>query len=229
MPRTVKLALPSVFAIVASLALATGAGAKAKLTADYRFEGNLKSTGGDAHALTAIGGCLFTEFIVNGSPDGVCRWFSGDGLRLRRAAKVLGAKGKTYTFVMLLSLEEVTGYRKLVDFDKRQGDEGWYVYDHSLYPYDLEKFEHDEQLVQPNTYLQIALTRNEDGLVRGYVGDEKIGEAKDKRKDIALGPDKVLHFLIDDNETNTEQTGGSIARLRIWDDALSAKKIKRLG
>ena len=102
--------------------------------------------------------------------------------------------------------------------------------ENSLYPYDLPKFDDDEQVIEDDSHEQIALTRSEDGVVRGYVGDKKIGEAKDKHKDIALGDDKILHFLMDDAAgAPNEESATSIARLRIWDDALSAKKIKGLG
>ena len=228
MPRNVTLALVCALSVTASLAFVAGAGAKVKLSADYRFEDDLKSSTGSAPNLHEVGaGGLFGDAMVGGSSNGVWTWPAGDGLRLSQATKVLGSEGKTYTFVMLVNLDTVDSYRKLVDFDNLDADEGWYVYSESLYPYDLDRFDYSKQLIQAGTWRQIALTRAESGVVRGYVGKKTIGSAKDRHKDEALGPDKILHFLMDDS--GSEETGGEIARLRIWDDALSAKKIKHLG
>jgi hypothetical protein len=230
MSRTVKLAVLSASCLVASLAFATGAAAKAKLTADYRFEGNYKSSGVDAPKLDPVGSAFtFDEVQVGGSLNGVWTWAVNNGLRLEQATKVLGSKGKAYTVVMLVRLDTVDGYNKIVDFENLDQDEGWYVYEESLYAYDLDGWVYDEKLlVQAEKWRQIALTRTEHGVVRGYVGNKRIDGAPDEPKDFVLGPDKILHFLLDDSNPD-ESTGGDIARLRIWDTALSKRKIKHLG
>ena len=217
-------------AVIAAAAVAAvpALASAATLEADYRFEGNLKSSGGNAPNLHEIGaGGLFGEATIGGRSDGVWSWPAGDGLRLSQATKVLGSQGKTYTFVMLVNLDAVSGYRKLVDFDNFDKDEGWYVYSESLYPYDLGAFDSSQQLIQAGEWRQIALTRNGKGVVRGYAGKTRIGTAKDRRKHEALGSDEILHFLVDDGGS-AESTGGDIARLRIWDRALAAKQIKHL-
>jgi Concanavalin A-like lectin/glucanases superfamily len=228
MPRIVKLALVCALTAVASLALAAGVGAKAKLTADYRLEGNLKSKGVDAPNLEEVGtGSTFDEVEVRGKLNGVWTWAIDDGLRLEQATKVLGSKGKTYTIVMLVRLDDVADYNKIVDFDNRDADEGWYVYEGGLYPYDLH-FDYEKQVIEDEKWAQIALTRTEKGIVHGYADGKQVDGAKDKNRDVALGDDKILHFLLDDGNP-AESSGGDIARLRIWDTALSKKRIKRLG
>lgn len=77
--------------------------------------------------------------------------------------------------------------------------------------------------------MQIALTRDGQGVVHGYVDGTQIDKAKDKDKDIALSRKDTLHFLIDDDGPNTETSGGMIARLRIWENALDKRDIKHLG
>jgi hypothetical protein len=228
MPRFVKLALAAGACLTASLALAAGAGANAKLTADYRFENDLKSSAGNAPRLTETGaGGTFEDELIDGSNDGVWDWTAGDGLRLKDANKVMGSKGKAYTFLLLVNLDTVSSYRKLVDFANLNKDKGWYVYEESLYPYDIEAFDYSEQLIQAGTWRQIALTRSANGKLSGYVGDKRIDSVKDGNKQEVLGHDKILHFLQDDSNIG-ESTGGQIARLRIWDDALPGDKIKQL-
>jgi hypothetical protein len=108
--------------------------------------------------------------MIGGTNNGVWDWPTGDGLKLRKATKVMGSPGKTYTFVFLVNLDTVSSYRKLVDFDNLDADEGWYVYSESLYPYDLSHFDYSQQLIQAGTWRQITLTRNSDGVVHGFVG-----------------------------------------------------------
>jgi hypothetical protein len=227
MPRIVKLALVCALTAVASLALAAGAGAEAKLTADYRFEQSFKNSANtDVPKLTETGsGGIFAVPIGGG--DTIWTWPAGDGLRLAHANRALGSDGKTYTFVMRVSLDAVSNYRKIVDFDNLGADLGWYVYEGSLYPYDLDHVNYDKRPIEPDKFAQIAMTRNAKGVVNGYVDGKTIDDAKDKHKEVALGEDKILHFLLDDSNV-AESSGGGISRLRIWDGALSKKKIKHL-
>jgi hypothetical protein len=219
------LVIPFVLAVFAS-------SASAALTADYKFNGNFKNSHGPAKALTeADGSGIIKNSDVNGDPDQVWEWSAGTGLKLAKAGEALGNQGNTYTFVMLVRLEQVDSYRKLVDFRDLDVDYGWYVYSQSLYPYDLDNFDHSIQRIPGGQWRQIVLTRNKEGIVRGYVGGKELGHDKDKHNKETLGSDKVLHFLMNDTHQmpGQEETGGQIARLRIYDDALSAKKIKRLG
>jgi Concanavalin A-like lectin/glucanases superfamily len=230
--NSVKVAIAAATAVmVVIFALPAMAGASAKLTADYRFEGNLRSSAGNAPKLHEFntGDGSFHNQLVKGSRQGVWSFPEGDGLRMGNADKVLGHHGRTYTFALLVNLDAVDGYRKLIDFDNLQQDAGWYVYEQSLYPYDLSDFDYSRQRVQAGAWRQIVLTRGANGVVRGYVGGKKIGRAGDPGKDEALGPDKVLYFLMDDGSTTSEESGGRVARLRIYDNALSREKIKHLG
>jgi hypothetical protein len=229
------LATIATASLATMLVLAAPSGA-AKLKADYRFEHSFKSSVGSLPNLKPEGPprtCPCARFVraqISGSKQGAWKWLEGDGLKLRKAGKALGHNGHTYTFVMLVNLDSVDGYRKLIDFDNLQADQGWYIYYSALYPYNLSDFDYSSQLVTAGHWRQIAVTRDRSGVVRGYVGDRKVGTADDPGNDEALGGATVLHFLIDDAVSGgREATGGLIARLRIWDDALSSKQIKNLG
>lgn len=222
-----------VFAV--SCVVVPSAHAAADLKADYRFEDNFRNSQGAAGHLKFAGPVRlcppcskFKTVKINGKREGVWEWLSDDGLKLDKAGKALGKNGKTYSFAFRILLNEVNSYRKLVDFNDLTSDEGWYVYDEALYPYDLTDFEYDKQLVQAGKWREIVLTRDGTGKVRGYVDGEETGKADDPEKTQVLGPQNVLRFLRDDFTTNGEETGGMIDRLRIWDDALSKRKIKKL-
>jgi hypothetical protein len=227
-----RLSKVLLLALSVATTLATAAAA-AQPSADYGFENSFKSEDSGAKPLDPEGPlrvcppCAeFDKVQVGNKKQGVWRWPEGDGLRLNKADKVLGHGGKTYTIAMLVNLDAVTGYRKMVDFTNLQEDEGWYVYDESLYPYDLDDFDYSDDEVQAGEWRQLVFTRDGQGLARGYVDGKKIGKDRDPNKDVALHGDK-LHFLIDDG--GSEQSGGMIARLRIWENALDPKKVKQLG
>ena len=218
---------------MASFALLAGTAAAAKPSADYRFEGNFRSAVNGAKDLAPEGPVRvcppceeFDSENVQGKNDGVWRWPEGDGLRLGKAGKVLGHGGKTYTFSFLVNLDATSSYRKLVDFEDREEDEGWYVYDESLYPYDLDDFDYSQQVIQAGEWHQIVLTRDGRGFVRGYVDGELLGKDRDPNKHQALGNADKLHFLIDDG--GSEHSGGMLARLRIWENALDKRQVKDL-
>jgi hypothetical protein len=224
--------------LVAGSMLALGAiastAAAAKPSAEYRFEDSFKSSIQGAKALSPEGPARmcppcqeFDRVKVDGKKQGVWRWPEGDGLRLANADKLLDHGGKTYTFAMLVNFEAVSSYRKLVDFQDRQEDVGWYVYDESLYPYDLSDFDYSKQKIQADEWHQIVLTRDGSGFARGFVDGKMIGKDRDPNKEVSLRSDK-LHFLID-NEDGSEQSGGMIARLRIWENALDPNQVKDLG
>jgi hypothetical protein len=114
----------------------------------------------------------------------------------------------------------------MVDFADRQEDLGWYVYSESLYPYDLSDFDYSKEKVQAGKWRQIVFTRDGHNFARGFVDGKQIGKDRDPNKEVSLHGDQ-LHFLIDD--FGSEHSGGMIARLRIWEDAMSPKQIKHLG
>jgi hypothetical protein len=231
MRRQIALA---VFVLAVGAAGTPTALAGPKLTADYGFENNFKSSKGNAKDLKPEGPirtcpcAKFAKETIDGKKQGVWKWPEGDGLRLDKAKSVLGGHGKTYTFAMLVNLDHVSGYRKLIDFNDLTEDFGWYAYDRSLYPYSVSNFDYDKTPIQADNWRQIVLTRNSADIIGGYVDGQTIDKVKDRDKDVTLVSD-VLHFLLDDHLQDGEHTGGEIARLRIWDDALGPKQVKNLG
>lgn len=218
-------------AVAASLAPAVASAGS--LSADYKFEDSFKSAVNGASALSPEGPSRicppceeFDRVKVKGKKQGVWRWPEGDGLRLGNAEKLFGDGGKTYTISMLVNLDTVSGYRKMVDFADFEEDYGWYVYSESLYPYDLGDFDYSKEKVQAGEWRQIVFTRDGSGFARGFVDGKQIGKDRDPNKEVALHGNK-LHFLIDDGAG--ENTGGMIARLRIWENALDPDRIKDLG
>ena len=200
-------------------------------TADYRFNDNLKSS---VHkesipSLIKVGnGFVYATKNVKGKTDTVLAWPKGSGLKLKTAKKAVGSKAD-YTIAMLVRLIEVEAYGKLVDFEDRTSESGFYVVERFLHPYGVyaSPTRPEEPPFVAGRWHQVVMTRV--GLnVKGYVDGERYFIADDSTIEFDLGFDEILHFLIDDEAGADEETGGEIARLRIWKDPLTDHQAKNL-
>jgi hypothetical protein len=206
--------------------------------ADYRFNLNLKSSVNrdDAPSMREVGdGFSYYFASIGGQRDNYLNWVSGSGLKLPNAQKVIGTPGD-YTIAMLVNLDDVDSvpadtYKKLVDFDDLQsggsGGDGWFVHEGFLHPYAVDDVpETGEPPITEQAWHLIVMTRV-GGNVKGYVDNERYFTLPDPTGEEVLGIEKVLHFLIDDG-TGTEETGGKIARLRIWKNPLTNNQANSL-
>lgn len=219
--------------LIGLLALPSLAAGKAKLQADYRFENSFKSAVSGVPRLDPVGPprmcppcAKFKKTKVRGKRQGVWKWPARDGLRLRRSTKATGGSKGTYTIAMLVKLNAVDGYRKLVDFSDLVEDEGLYDDDGELDAYDLGG--DSDVVLRARRWHQIVWSRNSSGRVKGFVDGTLEVTALDPDEYQVAGDANVLHFLVDD-AFGSESTGGMIARMRIFDDALKSKRIKALG
>jgi Concanavalin A-like lectin/glucanases superfamily len=215
-------------------AMSTSASAATPIpTADYRFNDNLRSSvhAADVPRLERVGKTVAFEFgsgQIHGQSDRYLMWASGAGLKLPTAKKVLGS-GDDYTIAMLVKLNDISGFRKLVDLNNRTLDQGWYEHDGYLHPYAVNNFEApNEPPIQEDRWHLIVATRA-DGNVKGYVDGRRYFTLPDSEAQEVLGSDEILHFFIDDNQfTADEQTGGRVARLRIWKNPLTNRQANNL-
>jgi Concanavalin A-like lectin/glucanases superfamily len=210
----------------AAVAVVLPSAASADLRADYRFEGNLKSAVGNVPKLAKVGsGGDFKRQRVGNKRQGVWKWPEGDGLRLNKANKAVG-NGGLYTVVMLVNLDDIEDYNKLIDWSNLADEEGLYVEDGMLDPYELDE---SDPVVDARSWVQIAMARSRSENVHLYLNGRRVLTTQDPDDTQVLGADRILHFLLDDESTEDEETGGRIARLRLWDHTLSTRKIKNLG
>lgn len=199
-------------------------------SADYRFNENLKSSvdPDSVPRLKKVGdGFTFVSGKVRGKTDNFLKWEEGNGLKLATAKEVLGSGGD-YTISMLVKLTTTDDYRKLVDFDNLLSDRGLYQYSGNLYPYDVADVpEPSPAPIVAGKWHLLVMTRA-GGKVKGYVDGTRYYTLEDPEKYEVLGPDEVLHFFIDDEETETEESAGRVSRIRIWKDPLTGNQAMNL-
>ena len=73
----------------------------------------------------------------------------------------------TYTIVMLFSLEQTSGFRRILDFKNGTSDNGLYAQNGYLYFYPTASA--SSVSISANTYVQVVITRDTSGTVTGYV------------------------------------------------------------
>ena len=185
-------------AAVVALAPAT---AGAALQADYKFDGDFKSSVNGAPNLKRQGPADFKRAEIGGQNQNVLDWERGTCLRLANATKVVKNRG-SYTIVMLVRLDNIDGYNKLIDFDNQQTEYGLYVDDKALYPYDLD---YSAEIIKRKHWYQLSLVRLGGGQIRGYIDGNRRVSTQDPDERQVLGADDFLHFLCDDEATGTEE------------------------
>jgi len=219
---TVMLALLAGL-LAAPAGAATEARAKATLVADYRFGGTLAGSVSGTPALTETGNGV-AEYVKDDQL--VYRFPKGNGLDLNAASTIM-PKGK-YTIAILMRFDAMSGYRRLITYYKNHRDTGMYLYDGYPYFYDYEYDYLSFGKMTKNTWFQFVLTRSGTGVLKGYMNGELRFTVDDSaNKDGVIGADDVLRFFRDNS--NNEEAGGAVARIRIWDKPLSATKIASLG
>jgi len=150
----------------------------------------------------------------------------GNGLKLSPTTGVVS--NSAYTIVVLFEFDSVDGFRRIIDFKNGTSDRGLYVHDG-----DLAFFPHAAGTTTPiaaNNYVQVVITRDSGGLVRGYVDGVQWFQFPDTSKDAVIGANNVLRFFKDNVSGGglNEHSAGSVARIRLYNGALASDEIQAL-
>lgn len=198
--------------------------ASPNLVADYRFNNTNTSSVGSPPALVDIGTNSFAADTVDATSCNVLTFPSGNGLTLATNGVIAS---DSYSIVMLVRLDTVSSFRKLVDFTNGTSDDGLYDYsgELDLYPGNVGS----NAVFQAGTYSQVVLTR--DGTsdqVTGYVDGVQQIQFTDSSNYAVVDASNTMRFVIDDESTKSEESGGAIARLRLYDGVLSSGEVASL-
>ncbi len=213
--------------LAAPAAATPEARAKANLIADYRFGGSVSSSVAGASDLVPTGKLVVGFFpdSVGGKTRTVLVFPKGDSLDLQNASITMAPD--RYTIVILMRFDAMSGYRRVLNFYKNQRDTGLYFYDGYPYFYDQDYPYDSFGQTAANEWVQVTLTRSAGGLVKGYIdGELRFSFDDSVEHDAVIGAADVLRFFRDDG---SEEAGGAVSRIRIWDKPLSASKIASLG
>jgi concanavalin A-like lectin/glucanase superfamily protein len=203
------------------LAVTTQTASAATLKGDYRFEGTLGSSCCGAPPLTDLGPNSFATETVGSTSRTVLRFPLSSGVSL--PAGVIAAD--SYSIAVQFRLEEITGFRRLVDLSTSTSDRGLYNLSGQLNFYPIATGSTFPAPIQANEYAHVVLTRDAAGEVRGYVdGNEEIGFT-DSFGDAVFPPGTDVRFFKDDAVVGGEESAGAVARIRVYDGALTPAEV----
>lgn len=205
--------------------------------ADYRFDDSHASSVPGAPPIEDIGtgNSFATETVRGAGPNRVLRFPAHDGLYLPTAGLGVGtSESQEYSVVMDVRLDSVSGYRRLLNWHDPAGpestDDGLYVHDGKIDMFSVDQRDRENGTWQltPNTYVQIAVTRDyvtcDCGAANVYVdGVKQDTWARDSWSRLTS---EGLRFFKDDG--TFEETGGAVARIRFYNRTLSGNDVAAL-
>lgn len=191
--------------------------------ADYRFQNTLASSIGTPPNLQDVSaGNSFQTETVDGFARVIYRFLQGNGLFLEPATNTIPSN--VWSMVLLFRFDNVDGYRRIVDTMNPASENGLYFYDGNLYFYPWAYAA--ESAIEANTYVQVVLTRDETNLVSAYLDGNPLFAFVDNSGDALISGDPSrLRFFIDNNG---EESGGAVARIRLFDHALTPEQVPLL-
>ena len=201
--------------LLAALGVLLSAGfASAVVTHQYRLDGSYAADLGGPD-LTPEGGVLSATGYAFGP---------NEGLALAGAI----ADPTNYSIEMKFRLDEVAGYRKLIDFKDRADDTGLYTLNGSFGVYDLPFGPPGSFAVGVDA--RMVLTR--DGIteeVIGYVNGDPMFQFIDSG-DLAVftTAGALARFLQDDFAVQGEASAGVVDYIRLYDTPLSPTEVRDL-
>jgi hypothetical protein len=216
-------------ALAAALTLLGGsdAASAATLKANYQLQGSRTSQLAGAPDLADAGpGNRFATETVDGVPRQVLSFPRGGGVSLLTAGLV---DPTTHSIVMLFRLDEVFGYRRLLDFSDGASDNGLYNLDGRAVLYVGGNIAASPDPVFEDSYVQVALTSK--ATVAGsqwtavYVNGTPVAAAETTRGfDLGSG---VLRFFKDNvsGPGQGEESAGALACVLVYDGALTADEV----
>jgi hypothetical protein len=204
------------------------AGSSAVLKADYTFDGNLKSSVSGAPRLRNVGdGNTFVRNRVPGEGrTKVLKFPNGNGLKVHTKGLI---PSKHYSVVLQFKLATAgtDAYARILNptLPTDDNDNGLYLFNNYLVWYDDGDVSGTAGTVTPATYVEVAFTRNTAGKIRVYVNGQPDITYVDADNQAVI-QNHLLRFFVDNS--NGESSQGSVSHIRLWNDALTAKKIAKI-
>jgi hypothetical protein len=216
---------------MAALAGATVAGlwsldaalpAKAAVVANYQFQNTLSSTIPSAPDLVPFVLGSYSSVSIGGTPTTVYNFGKQQGLSL----DATGLISDNYTIAALFSFDDISGYRKILDFKNLTSDTGLYTLGGQLNFYNNAI---DGPTVGPGTFFEALLTRDSSTkLVSAYFDGTPVFSFTDSADLAVISTDNLLNIFQDDLAVPGENSSGSVAGLRIFDKVLTDAEVAAL-
>jgi OOP family OmpA-OmpF porin len=195
----------------------------------YNFNNVLSETNGAGPVLSVLGNqgvfLLDTLNEVSGKTKTVYRFENNSGFQFNNtdAGNFLG---ETYTIELYFVFDNLSSWKRVIDWKNRTTDKGAYVYNGQLNFYNYVYS--GEAPVLAGEYTYYIVTRDGASKALKIFTDAKIEiEFNDIDNEGVLSADNVLNFFHDDLMVPNEASSGAVAMLNIYDYALDTNTIKQ--
>jgi Calx-beta domain/Concanavalin A-like lectin/glucanases superfamily/Viral BACON domain/FG-GAP-like repeat len=217
--------------------------------ADYAFQGSRaggpsrpsESLRGNETAVTTSAVPALTDLInpgtstpnafvtdtVDGASTTVLSFPYNNGLALSPTTDIIA--NDIYTVVMLLKFDEANKARRILDFKNGASNGGLYADASDRLDF-LGIANGTSAVIPASTYVQVALSRDADKTVTGYVNGAQQFQFTDTNNDAVIDANNTLRFFQDNlsGGSTGEASAGSVARIRLYERALAASEIAAL-
>ncbi len=181
----------------------------------YRFDGSYTDDFGGP-AITPAGGTL---------GGGRYTFGANQGLSLSNALP----SGSVYSVEMMFEFDNLSSWRKILDFKNRTSDNGLYNYFQSLTFYLSGNIGASGTDLQPNVDARVVLTRDAAGNVVGYVnGVQQFSFLDTTGAATFTAVNNIMWFFQDDFAFSGEASSGSVDYIRIYGRALTPNEVANL-
>lgn len=197
-------------------------GSPPALVADYQFQNGLASAAGYPPALLNLGSNSSASVGVDNRTRRVLKFDQNNGVAAFSTAGVIS--NQSYTVVVLFSLNQTFGNYRLLDFKNGTNNNGLYC---SFDGLDFRgKTGSSNRVITANNFVQLVMTRNTAGNVAVYVNGVSQFSFVDTNGDALLEGNTLRFFR--DNDGDGEASAGYVARIRLYNTALSSNEIAAL-
>ena len=195
----------------------------------YNFQNSLNEVNGNGPALKVLGNqgnyVIDTLNEIGGSDKTVYRFEKNNGLQFdnREAGKFIR---DSYSIELYFVFDDLSSWRRVVDWKNRKSDKGAYVYYGQLNFYPVIYSGVAPVIEDEYTYYVVtrdALTKT----VKVYTDAEVMIEFTDSYDYGLMDADSVLNFFYDDLAVPNEASSGAVAMLKLYDYVLDSTTIKQ--
>jgi hypothetical protein len=215
--------------LLVTAALAAGVGAApafaATLKADYQLAGTRASSCCGAPALLDLGANRFLDEVVDGIRQPVLAFPLSSGVAIPSGVIPLDS----YSIEALFRFDTIDGYKRIFDLSSATADRGLYELNGQLYYWPITGSNSDPPPFAVNRYVRVVLTRDAaTGTVVAYADGAPQLTFPDSSGNAIFGPASPIRFFKDDTIIPNEESAGAVARIRVYDGALTAAEVARL-
>jgi hypothetical protein len=193
----------------------------------YNFNNTLNEQNGNGPALTVLGnaGVYQTDLVdsVNNITKTVYRFEKNSGLQFNNAAAG-NFLGNAYTIELFFVFDELSSWKRVVDWKNRKSDGGAYVFNGQLnfYPFVYS----GTAPVKAGKYSYYVVTRDNAGNVLVYTDGNEFISFSDAGNAAVLDTANVLNFFQDDLIVQNEASAGAVAKINLYNCAIDSVTVK---